>query len=73
MKRVRGGFGLVGLLVVAVLIIAFLPSIRSMFMRSFPEGFQSRKVDCAGVVCPEGQFCQDSQCHNIEAPKTNEV
>jgi hypothetical protein len=32
------------------------------------EGF--RTVDCLGVTCPEGQFCQSNQCHPIYPPTT---
>jgi hypothetical protein len=87
MKRVRGGFGIVGLFVFLLVIIAFLPSIRSMFAPSFPEGFKAtqnnaaamaknakegfRNVDCKGVLCNEGEFCQDNICRPVAAPITN--
>jgi hypothetical protein len=83
MKRVRGGFGIVGLFVFLLVIIAFLPSIRSMFAPSFPEGFRAangaamkskegfRNVDCKGVLCNEGEFCQDNICRPVAAPITN--
>lgn len=82
MKRVRGGFGIVGLFVVLLLAVAFLPAIRGAFARSFPEGFQGcaapagakkegfRNVDCKGVTCAEGEFCQESVCRPIAAPSS---
>lgn len=30
------------------------------------EGFRS--IDCLGVNCPEGQFCQSNTCHPIYPP-----
>jgi hypothetical protein len=70
MKRVRGGYGLIGLFGVLVLAVAFLPMIRRTFARSFPEGF--RTLDCQGVTCKEGEFCQENVCRPIEAPSTND-
>lgn len=58
-----GKMGVIGLIVVAVLLIALLPTIKNMLAPVFPEGF--RDVDCKGVTCKEGQFCQDNTCHNI--------
>ena len=81
MKRVRGGFGLVGLFVFLAAIVAFLPMIRRTFARSFPEGFQGspmerrtesfRDVDCKGVNCAEGEFCQENVCRPVMPPLTN--
>jgi len=42
--RGRKGYSLLGLFAVLFVAVAFLPSIRRMFVRSFPEGFQARKV-----------------------------
>jgi hypothetical protein len=74
MKRVRGGYGLVGLFAVLLAVVAFLPAIRRMFARSFPEGFRVegfRELDCKGVVCGEGEFCQENVCRPVAAPITN--
>ena len=30
-----------------------------------------RNVDCVGVSCKEGEFCQDNTCHAISPPNTN--
>ncbi len=61
--------GMVGLVVVAVLIIALLPTVRSLLAPVFPEGF--RDVDCKGVNCKEGEFCQENVCKPIYPAITN--
>lgn len=35
------------------------------------QGF--RNVDCAGVTCNEGQFCQSNTCHPIYPQGTNRM
>ena len=83
MKRVRGGYGLLGLLVVLFLVVAFLPTLRRAFAPVFPEGFRGskksgskgkegfRNLDCKGVLCKEGEFCQENVCRPVMAPITN--
>jgi hypothetical protein len=79
MKRARGGFGIVGLFVFLAIIVAFLPMIRRTFARSFPEGFRSsmekkegfRNVDCKGMICKEGEFCQENVCRPVMPAITN--
>ena len=76
MKSNRG-YSLFGLVLVLLAAVAFLPMIRRTFARSFPEGFQatggvdSRKGDCKGVLCKEGEFCQENICRPVMAPITN--
>lgn len=43
-------------------LLAVLPFIKAMVPEVFPtlEGF--RQVDCAGVSCQEGEFCQENRC-----------
>jgi len=71
------GYSLYGLLALLFVVIAFLPMIRRTFVRSFPEGFQatrgvdSRKGDCKGVTCNEGEFCQENTCRPVMPPITN--
>lgn len=65
-----GKFGLLTLLLLLFLVVAFLPGIRSTFARSFPEGF--RNLDCKGVLCREGEFCQDNVCRPVAATITND-
>jgi hypothetical protein len=62
--------GLIGLFGVLVLVIAFLPWMRNQYAPLFPEGF--RDLDCKGVNCQEGEFCQDNKCHSISPPITND-
>ena len=38
----------------------------------FPQYYDGfRDVNCYGVKCGEGQFCQDNVCRNINPPYTN--
>jgi hypothetical protein len=62
-------YSLFGLLLVVVLVVAFLPKIRSAFAPLFPEGF--RDVDCKGVTCQEGEFCQENVCRPVMPAITN--
>ena len=66
-----GAYSLFGLLVVLVCVVAFLPAIRNAFAPLFPEGFRSQ--DCKGVVCEEGEFCEENVCRPVTAPSTNDV
>jgi len=66
MKRVRGAYGIFMLLAVLLGVVAVT---MFFFNSSQFEGFRS--LDCKGVTCEEGQFCQDNVCKNIEAPITN--
>jgi hypothetical protein len=76
----KHGYSLLGLFGVLLVAVAFLPMIRRTFARSFPEGFQtfggsgvdSRKGDCKGVTCDEGEFCQENVCRPVMAPITND-
>lgn len=61
--------GFVGLVVFLIVIVAVLPWIRNQFAPYFPEGF--RDVDCKGVNCQEGEFCQNNSCHKIYPSITN--
>lgn len=67
--KVRGGYGILGLFTVLIIVVAFLPMIRRTFARSFPEGF--RNLDCKGITCQEGEFCQENVCRPIAAAITN--
>lgn len=57
------------LLMLVVLVLVGLPYLRNMFAPAFPEGF--RNVDCKGVTCDEGEFCQNNVCHSVNAPKSS--
>jgi len=65
----KGSMGIIGLIVLAVLLIAFLPNLRNMLAPIFPEGF--RDVDCKGVNCNEGEFCEENVCKKIYPDITN--
>ena len=62
-------YAIVGLL----LAVAVLPLLKAMAPEYFPtlDGF--RDVDCRGVTCPEGQFCQSNQCLPIASRYQNNV
>jgi hypothetical protein len=62
-------YTLLGLFLVIVFFIAALPMIRDTFAPVFPEGF--RDIDCKGITCREGEFCQDNVCHSVSAPAMN--
>jgi hypothetical protein len=78
--KLSKGYLLYALVAVLVVALTFLPLIRRTFARSFPEGFQSlagsgvdsRKGDCKGVTCNEGEFCQENVCRPVMAPITND-
>ncbi len=61
-------YGLVGLVVVFVGVVTLLYFLKAMFPQYY-DGF--RDVNCYGVKCAEGQFCQDNVCRNINPPYTN--
>lgn len=61
-------YGLVGLVVVFVAVVTLLYFLKGMFPQ-FYDGF--RDVNCYGVKCAEGQFCQENVCRNINPPVTN--
>ena len=63
------GFGLVGLAVFLVLVVALLPWFVKTFPSMFPEGF--RNLDCKGVTCSEGEFCQENKCRPVMPAITN--
>ncbi len=47
---------------VLFVLLAVLPMIKAAVPEYFPtlDGF--RDVDCAGVTCQEGEFCQNNRC-----------
>ena len=65
----RGSFGLLGLALFLVAVVAFLPWLRNVFAPIFPEGF--RDLDCKGVTCAEGEFCQENKCQSVMPRITN--
>ena len=65
----KSSMGVIALIVFAVLLIALLPTLRNMLAPIFPEGF--RDLDCKGVNCQEGEFCQENVCRKIYPDITN--
>lgn len=60
---------LISLLVVFALVIIVLPILRRNYRAYFPEGF--RTLDCQGVICGEGEFCQENKCQPVMPAITN--
>jgi hypothetical protein len=60
-------YALIGLLVA----VALLPILKASAPDYFPSGISGfRDVNCQGVTCGEGQFCQDKKCMNVMPPNT---
>jgi hypothetical protein len=55
------------------LCVAILPMIKSSYPEYFPSIDGFRDVDCMGVTCPEGHFCQKKQCIPITLRYPNSV
>lgn len=53
------------LVVVLLVIMAFI----TYRLYNSSDGF--RNVDCLGVNCKEGEFCQDNTCKAVSPPYTN--
>ena len=51
---------------VLVFILLVVSAIAAYAVYSGYEGFRS--LDCKGVICEEGQFCQSNTCHPIYPP-----
>jgi hypothetical protein len=65
---------MIGLLVVLLVVTGITVVMKGKLGRMFGmEGFQSEagRLDCKGVTCEEGQFCQDNVCKAISPPYTN--
>ena len=65
----KAGYGLFALLAILVIVATVLPFLRKSYAPYFPEGF--RDVDCKGVTCKEGEFCQENVCRPIYPAITN--
>jgi hypothetical protein len=54
-------YAIIGLLVA----VALLPILKASSPEYFPtiEGF--RDVDCRGISCGEGEFCQNNKCSGV--------
>jgi hypothetical protein len=55
-------YAIVGLLVA----VALLPILKAAAPEYFPSSVSGfRDLDCAGMTCAEGQFCQNNKCQNV--------
>lgn len=79
--KVRGGYGIVGLVLVLLMAVTILPWVRRTFAPRFPEGFQAMgsatgmdalRSDCKGVLCKEGEFCQQNVCRPWYPTESNQ-
>ena len=48
-----------------VLVLLVISAVAAYYVYT-SEGF--RNVDCKGVTCGEGQFCQSNTCHPLYPP-----
>lgn len=48
-----------------VLGLLILVAISTFMTYKYTEAYRS--VDCQGITCREGQFCQENKCRNITA------
>jgi len=55
--------------IILVLVLLIVISYVSYTLYMGNDGF--RNIDCAGVNCKEGEFCQDNTCKAISPPYTN--
>ena len=61
------GYGVIGLSLVLLGILIVVPLLKKWFPQYYYEGFNA-KLDCVGVTCEEGQFCQENKCLPIYVP-----
>lgn len=59
-------YAIIGLLIA----VALLPVLKASAPHYFPSIAGFRDLDCKGITCGEGQFCQDKKCVNVMAPNT---
>ncbi len=62
-------YGILGLFIA----VAFLPMLKAFAPEYFPSVSGFRDLDCTGVTCGEGQFCQKNQCLNVATRYPNAV
>jgi hypothetical protein len=43
-----------------------------LLYQNYKEYFQTFPIDCSGITCEEGQFCQNNTCQNVYVPATSE-
>ena len=57
-------YAIIGLLVA----VALLPMLKAAAPQYFPTMSGFSDMDCEGVTCNEGEFCQDKKCVSVNAP-----
>jgi hypothetical protein len=60
---------LVGAFVCFLVILLLISLVKAVFPGVLIDGFSD--LSCYGVVCAEGQFCQDKVCRDINPAYTN--
>lgn len=55
-------YAIIGLLVA----VALLPILKAAAPEYFPSISGFRDLDCAGITCGEGQFCQYNKCQKVD-------
>ena len=60
-------------LVTLFVCVAILPFLKAASPSFFPSMDGFRDVDCLGMTCPEGSFCQSRQCIPIATRYPNAV
>ena len=59
-------YAIIGLLVA----VALLPILKAAAPQYFPSMSGFADMECQGVTCGEGQFCQNKKCMNVMPPGT---
>jgi hypothetical protein len=60
---------LFGAFVSFLVILVLIAVVKAVFPNVLVDGFSD--MACYGVVCEEGQFCQNKVCRDINPPYTN--
>jgi hypothetical protein len=53
--------------------VAFLPILKAYSPEYFPSVSGFRDLDCVGMTCNEGEFCQNNKCGKISTRYPNAV
>ena len=54
-----------------LLVIVLLVTLAALTYYVYSAYEAYRNIDCLGITCPEGEFCQDNTCKSINPPNTN--
>lgn len=53
--------------------VAFLPILKAYSPEYFPSVSGFRDLDCVGMTCNEGEFCQNNKCGKVATRYPNAV